>query len=258
MFTSTAQSRRDFIASHVTPQREILELGPFNNPTFRRPDEQVWYMDMFSKAELISMHAGNSSRQPESIVETDYVVKDLDFARHISKTFDMVVAHHVVEHIADLIFWFRECEQLLKPNGMLFLSLPDRRYTFDYFRPISLASQIVRAAEEHPLKPPFWQVVDHFYYHQKVDTADIWAGNLPVKFTPRFSLAEAIQRAKKREDIYTDTHCWVFTSDSFVQCIADLRSASILNFSIKALQHPLKGSNEFRILLQKDSIAPGI
>ncbi len=253
MYTKVATKRREFVAPFLSSKSKLLELGPFNNPTFRRESgEHVWYMDMFSKAELIEMHKGNVTRSADTIVETDFVVKERDFSSSIPMRFDLVAAHHVVEHVADLIFWFSECSALLEEGGRLFLSVPDRRYTFDYFRPVSLASQILRASEEKATKPQLWQVVEHFYYHQKVDLEQIWAGNPPRQFTPRFSLREAFQRATAREGRYTDTHCWVFTPESFVQVISDLRTSGYIGFDVETVQDTQRNTNEFRVILRKD------
>src|SRR5699024_3094175 len=112
-------------------------------------------------------------------------------------------------------------------------------------------SQILRAHEERARKPQLWQVVDHFYYHQKVNAADLWAGKDPGPFAPRFPLAEALRMAKARETIYTDTHCWVFTPESFAQVVTDLKTSRYLQFDIEALQETERASNEFRVLLKK-------
>jgi SAM-dependent methyltransferase len=252
MFTRIADARRDYSKPFLTSDSEILEIGPFNNPTFRRESgEQVWYMDMFSKAELAEQHKGNPTRPAETILDVDYVVKEPAFSEKISRRFDMLVAHHVIEHVADPVFWFRQCSALLKQGGRVFLSIPDRRYTFDYFRPVSLAAHMVRAMEEKPSKPPLWQVVDHFYYHFKVDLDGIWAGDLPTKFTSRFSLAKAVEMAKAREAIYTDTHCWVFTPASFSQCIRELVESSYIPFQLESVEDTQYGTNEFRVMLRK-------
>ena len=136
-------------------------------------------------------------------------------------------------------------------GGAVFLSVPDKRYTFDYYRPESLATQMIRAHAEKLDKPDKWQLVEHFYYHFKVDTARIWEGVAPGPFAPRFSLAEALRRAEAKSATYTDAHCWVFTPASFAACVADLRSAGMLPFEVAALQEPEPGSNEFRVILKK-------
>lgn len=252
MFKKIALKRRDFALQFISKQDEILEIGPFNNPTFRRDlNEKVWSMDMFSKSELTQMHKNNPTREPDSIIDVDFVVKDLHFSRSIPRRFDLIAAHHVVEHIANLLLWLEECHALLRDDGRIFLSIPDKRFTFDFFRPVSLASQVLRSSKEKAEKPQLWQVVEHFYYHQKVDVNEIWNGNVPSVFRPRFSLKDAIIRAKEREDIYTDTHCWVFTPESFRMLISDLKESEFISFKLESLQDTQEGSNEFRAILRK-------
>ena len=251
MLTKEAQSRRDFLRRHRgNATGRILEVGAFDNPTFRRElGDRVEYLDFFSREELIEMHRNNPRRNPPAAVAVDHVVKSSDFSKKLTPGFDLVVAHHVIEHVPDLIFWFEQIERLLAPDGILFLSIPDRRYTFDFFRPVSLATQMIRAHAERLQRPDLWQLTEAFYYYMKVDLSAIWRGIAPGKFVPRFSLAEARELAERKSATYTDAHCWVFTSQSFVQCMEDLRSAELLPFSVAQLEKPQPGTNEFRVLL---------
>jgi 2-polyprenyl-3-methyl-5-hydroxy-6-metoxy-1,4-benzoquinol methylase len=73
-------------------------------------------------------------------VEVDHVVKRVNFAAKVVPGFACIAAHHVIEHVPDLIYWFEQIESLLAEDGSLCLSVPDRRYTFFYFRPVSLAT----------------------------------------------------------------------------------------------------------------------
>lgn len=164
MLTKMAQSRRDFLRRYrgnVTTR--ILEIGAFDNPTFHRElGDEVEYLDFFSREELIEMHRNNPRRNIAAAVVVDHVVKSSDFAMKLPAKFDVVVAHHVIEHVPDLIFWFGQIERLLAPDGVLFLSIPDRRYTFDYFRPVSLATQMMRTHFEHLERPDLWQLTEAF------------------------------------------------------------------------------------------------
>ncbi|MBA3351628.1 MAG: methyltransferase domain-containing protein [Blastocatellia bacterium] len=197
------------------------------------------------------MHRNNPRRNFANAVAVDHVVKRADFSTELAPGFDFIVAHHVIEHVPDLIFWFQQVERLLAPSGIMFLSIPDRRYTFDFFRPVSLATQMIRAHAEHLERPDVWQLTEAFYYHMKVDLAAIWLGTPPAKFVPRFSLAKAHEMAEQKSATYTDAHCWVFTSQSFAQCVEDLRSAELLPFSIARWEEPQLGTNEFRVLLTR-------
>ena len=253
MLTKVAQSRRDFLRRHgLSSSGRILEIGAFDNPTYRRElGDNVEYLDFFSREELTKMHKNNPRRHLPGAVEVDHVVKTRAFAGSITPGFDLIVAHHVIEHVPDLIFWFGQIEGLLGASGLLFLSIPDRRYTFDFFRPVSLATQMIRAHAERLERPDVWQLTEAFYYHMKVDMAAIWRGCIPQKFVPRFSLAKARQMAAAKSATYTDAHCWVFTSQSFAQCLDDLRSAGLVFFSLAHLEEPQSGTNEFRVLLKR-------
>ena len=253
MLTKVAQSRRDFLCRHRGDVLDrILEIGAFDNPTFRRElGDRVEYLDFFSREELIAMHRDNPRRNLSAAVEVDHVVKTSDFATKLTPGFDLVVAHHVIEHVPDPIFWFEQIEQILAPGGSVFLSIPDRRYTFDFFRPVSLATQMMRAHAERLERPDVWQLTEAFYYHMKVDLAAIWRAQRPRKFVPRFSLAKAREMAETKCAAYADAHCWVFTSPSFLQCMEDLRSAGPFPFSVAHWEEPETGSNEFRVLLQR-------
>ncbi len=251
MLTNIAQSRRDFLFRHNQNfTGRILEVGAFDNPTFRRElGDEVEYLDFFSREELIGMHQNNPRRNTGAAVVVDHVVKSANFSSQVRGGLDCIAAHHVIEHVPDILFWFEQVGLLLAPGGVLFLSVPDRRYTFDYFRPVSLATQMMRAHAERLERPNVWQLTEAFYYYMNIDLAAIWRGVTPREFVPRFSLAKAWEMAEEKSATYTDTHCWVFTSQSFLQCVEDLRSAGCFQFSVVRLEEPQPGTNEFRVLL---------
>ena len=76
--------------------------------------------------------------------------------------YDWIIASHVIEHIPDLISYFQQCEALLKPDGILSLIIPDKRYCFDYFSPISTTGNLLDAYAEKRVRPSHGQVFDHF------------------------------------------------------------------------------------------------
>lgn len=255
MFKKAALKRRAVIAEmigDVGRMGRVLEFGAFDNPTFRREaGDDVEYIDYFSGEELKQEFAANRRRDLEAVVTVDHVVKSHRFADEVPGAFDLIVANHVVEHIADLIGWLEQVESLLAEGGRVFLSVPDRRYTFDYFRAETTAVQLLRAHEEKLERPDFWQILDHMYYHQKVDSKQIWKGHLPERFQPRFSLAEACRRAKARTQAYANVHCWVFTAQSFERCMDDLKSAAAIPLLLDSIAPPDGGFNEFWVALRR-------
>ncbi|MEE4212670.1 MAG: methyltransferase domain-containing protein [Parvularcula sp.] len=259
--TTQARQRRNFALRHVPQDApRVLEIGAFDNPTFSNAlGDNVRYLDYFTRDELRAMHQDNPRRRLDKAVHVDFVVKGRNIADQIqSETnyrFDLIVANHVIEHVPDIIFWFRQLERLLNPQGRVFLAVPDRRYTFDYFRPETIATQIVRAHVEGIDKPSKWQLAESYYYHQKVNLAALWSGNRPRVFRPRFSLKEALRLAEERCATYTDTHCWVFTPPSFTRCMSDIASLGVTKLGITAIEGPAPSTNEFWTILSPPQAA---
>jgi len=250
--SSIARKRRAFVEKSSLLNGRFLELGAFDNPIFRKEDgDNVRYVDWHSKAELIELSKTSPNRDISKIVDVDYIIKSNELSKAINDKFNLVCASHVIEHIPDVCRWFEELGALLTPSGQIFLAIPEKRYTFDYFRQISRATEFVRAYREKLVIPSIWQLADHFYYHQKVNVTEIWAGKNPTLFQPRFNLAHALDLAEKKSISYTDAHCWVFTSDTFYQLIDDLRSSGIVDLEVTAIQHPLEQTNEFMVMLRK-------
>jgi predicted SAM-dependent methyltransferase len=50
---------------------------------------------------------------------------------------DFVIANHFLEHSQDPIGTIKNLMRVLKPGGILYMAVPDKRYTFDRDRPIT-------------------------------------------------------------------------------------------------------------------------
>jgi predicted SAM-dependent methyltransferase len=252
VLTRIAAARREYVAGFGWPFGKVLELGAFDNPVFVRENgDDVRYLDWFSRDELLELHRGNSRRRLDHIVDVDYVVKSHHFAPAIEERFDLIAGSHVIEHIADVISWLNQLESLLADGGKIFLAIPDRRFTFDYFRQVSEATDMVRAHREGLTRPSVWQLAAHFYYHFKVDVAAIWEGRKPAKLVPRFDLATAIRMAEEKAESYTDAHCWVFTPPSFKQAISDLAGGGFVGLKVDHIEPTRQGENEFWAMMSR-------
>jgi SAM-dependent methyltransferase len=253
LLSRIANRRRQYFAGLGYPFGKVLELGAFGNPVFlREMGDDVKYLDWFSKQELLDMHGAKAQQHFDRMVDIDYVVKEHHFAPHINERFDVISASHVIEHIADLISWLNQLDELLVDGGRICLAVPDRRYTFDYFRPETEVTAIVRAHEEKLTRPSKWQIAENFYYYQKVDINALWAGEQPV-FMPRFDLATALRKAEESSHVYTDSHCWVFTPSSLERVIADLKSGRFIRLHAEKIEPTHKGANEFWAILSRSA-----
>lgn len=103
-----------------------LEIGALHLP-LKVPDAvEVVYADILTPEDIDRLFPG--SRYP------DIVSDCTNFTTVADNTFDFVVANHVLEHVTDPIGAVTEWHRILKDGGILFLGLPDKRYTFDHAR----------------------------------------------------------------------------------------------------------------------------
>lgn len=250
--------RQRFLAEHFELQPlSVLEIGAMDAPTWLgdpRP-RRLRYLDWFSGGELAAMHRGNPNRQPERQVRVDYVVKEKHFASHVSERFDLVVANHVLEHIADPITWLAEVAAVTEPGGHLCMAVPDRHYTFDYLRPESTVVELLRAHEEDLSRPDYWQYLESLYLYRPLKAPDCWPGPPPAEqlSAARFDLATAMQRARRANEEYVDCHCFVFSEQSFEPLVSELHEAGLIPWRVAAVRGVLELGNEFMVLLQRDS-----
>ena len=193
---NVAASRRRTIRRMMgnQPDVTILELGPLDNPTYLPAEGGVFYFDVATKSELQQRHP---QRHVERMVEVDYVLRaDMTILDTIQdRRFDLIVGNHVVEHAPDLIGWLNQMDQLTVANGGLFLSVPDRRYTFDYYRFPSDAIEAVRAMRRACEDRPGTRSRGSSSTKQ-ISVREAWAGRIPAYRTSG-SLKETVERAKR-------------------------------------------------------------
>jgi SAM-dependent methyltransferase len=65
----------------------------------------------------------------------EFVAEATDLRGVPNSTYDLVLASHVLEHIANPLRALHEWVRVLKPGGGLVVVLPDKRNTFDHKRP---------------------------------------------------------------------------------------------------------------------------
>lgn len=113
------RKRKDYI--HYL-QGTGLEIGGLNSP-LSVPCARILYSDILTPEEIDRMYPG--SKHPDIISDSE------SFPETESASFDFIIANHVIEHVTDPIRALTEWHRMLKPDGILFLAVPDKRFTFD-------------------------------------------------------------------------------------------------------------------------------
>jgi len=126
---------------------EGIEIGGLNAPLPVPRGATVRYVDRWSLSELREQY-------PElgrtAIVAPDVIDDGERLERFDDASLDFVVANHFLEHTEDPIGTLEHHLRVIRPGGVLFVAVPDKRFTFDVERPVTPLEHVVRDYQEGP------------------------------------------------------------------------------------------------------------
>lgn len=118
-----------------------IEIGALNHPLkLNRKRCQVTYVDWLDKDTLIKH---NPTIPSKDIKNPDIIASAIDLSVIADESIDFVIACQILEHLPNPIKALEEFYRVLKINGILYLAIPDKRYTFDKERPITPLSHLI-------------------------------------------------------------------------------------------------------------------
>ena len=201
------------------PNQTGIEIGPLVNPVVRRGDSNVKYVDRASTEELREWYSRDSAINVDDIMEIDYIWGEQSLAEATGGTeqFDYCVASHVIEHIPDLITWLGEIASILKVGGKACFAVPDKRYTFDYLRPLTVPADLVDGYLNKRRQPSYRHIYDHFSNFVELDINTAWSDDFDgSELVPQKSAMDTFNACidAKKGGKYIDSHCSVFTEKS--------------------------------------------
>lgn len=215
--------RKDIMKSLFNIDGKGLEIGASYNPLLRKSDGyNVEIADYTSRDNLIKAHPAHR----EVIEEVDYITNGGRIVDVISdrQCFDYIIASHVIEHSTDLLGFLKDCQDLLREDGVLVLAVPDKRHCFDVFQSISSTGEILQAHLERRRTHPPGKHFDHGAYATARVGHIVWP--LGCTEEPKFvhTLAEAMSSFRRAAESteYFDCHAWRFTPSSFRLIVNDL------------------------------------
>lgn len=233
------RSSREEKVFHLLNKKGLgLEIGPSHNPIApKNKGFNVHILDHASASDLRRKYQGHGINL-DNIEEVDFVWHGETLQELIGKTgcYDWIIASHVIEHVPDLIAYLQQCEALLKPEGILSLVIPDKRYCFDYFSSTSSTGNVLDAYAEKRVRPSHGQVFDHIANASKRNGNIAWSSDGlggADELVHTFSEAQVHWEKSVTTTDYIDVHCWRFTPASFRLLISDLLNLGLCNLEIK-------------------------
>lgn len=139
---------REYIANKYL-QGEGIEIGALNLP-LRVPEwAKVKYVDRLSIPDLKKQYP---EIETQGLTAPD-IVDDGELLETVADASqDFVIANHFIEHCQNPLLALKNMFRVLKPKGILYLGVPDKRFTFDVDRPVTPLQHILEDYQEGPAR----------------------------------------------------------------------------------------------------------
>ena len=202
-----------------------IEIGAMHNPLKVPRDVRVRYVDRVSAADLGQEHPDLRSK----LVKVDIVADGETLDAIPDSSQDFVIANHLLEHCQNPIGALRNMLRVLRKDGVLFLAIPDKRYTFDADRPLTTIEHLLRDDREGSA----WSRAGHY---------EEW-----TKLVDRVQGEAQIERhARELTERQAAIHFHVWTQVEMLELILAVRRSH--GFEVELI---FKRDNEVIIILSK-------
>jgi SAM-dependent methyltransferase len=145
---------------------------------------------------------------------------------------DFIIANHFLEHVVNVIRTLKRWYEVLKADGILFLSVPDRRFTADQVRQ--------RTPHKH-LFDEFKQNVTEIPEDHCIDNLVAWNG------IPRDRVDSTMIQQCRKDGVHN--HCW--EDEDILQLFDVLLHQKGIKFQLVDLSLPRGLYNEVILVLRK-------
>lgn len=245
MKNDVQKNRFSFLLNHISLNgKSLLEIGAQAAPTILKDEADIDYLDYETKEESCKKNFPENQKIWEKVVETDIIVESDDYCKYTRKRYDCVIANHVIEHTDDVILWLQSISKLLKKDGVLFLTIPDKKYSFDKYRPNTSFSHIIadyllggkRSIKEHIIE--IGVLYDEEYVNKEMN---------PAKYLNKKFFEEQIKRSK-----WVGLHRHVFEPENFESKILQpILLSGFVNLKVQYCDAFANKYGEFYCILKK-------
>ncbi len=141
--------------SHKYIRGKGVEIGALHMPLSLHPDAKVKYIDYLPVNKLRQQYPGLKDLP---LVDVDIVDDGEKLSKVKDASLDFIIANHFLEHCLDPITTLLNFYKKLRGNGLIYMAIPDKRYTFDMFRPLTSYAHLMH---EHRINPSKKFYIEH-------------------------------------------------------------------------------------------------
>jgi len=133
-----------------------VEIGALQNPLWTSERATVRYVDRLSVADL---RVHYPELKDFNLVNVDIIDDGESLTSIGDGQLDFIIANHMLEHTENPLGTIRNHLRKIRPGGILYYAVPDKRFTFDIDRPITSFRHLVWDDR----KGPHLSRLEHFY-----------------------------------------------------------------------------------------------
>ena len=188
------------------------------------------YVDRMTTDELRGQYPELADHE---LVEPDIIDDGEVLGAVADASLDFVIANHFIEHCQNPIAALRNHLRALRPGGVLYMAVPDKRETFDRDRPLTSLDHLVRDYREGPEGSRRAHFEEYSRLVDKREDAEAHAREL---LAANYSI-----------------HFHVWTPATFLQLLLHCRDELAFPFEIEAFQ---RNEFEFIVILSRSDDTP--
>jgi len=205
-----------------------IEIGALHHPLPVPATARVRYLDRMSRDDLVRHYTELAGTD---LVPVDIVDNGETLATVTDNACDFVIANHFLEHCENPLLALQNMVRVLKRNGILYLAIPDKRFTFDVDRPLTPFSHLVddyNKGPEHSRRAHFEEFAQ--YVHKIQDPEQI----------------------RKNADAFIENdrsiHFHVWSGDEIIELIQNMKSQFALQVEVELI---FNNNPEWIVILRK-------
>jgi hypothetical protein len=234
-------TRTELLLGPINKSALIVEVGASFSPI--APKNEGWNsktIDVGTRSELIDKYRGHPGVDVDRIEEVDFVWRDGPLSgavpSEIHGTFDAFIASHVIEHSPDLLGFLDSATTLLATNGIILLAVPDKRFCFDYFRPLAMTGDVLASHRSRPTRHTKQTIFNNNAYVVSANGICAWGQhsieNLAFYYSLETAYSSFLTCGEDNASPYIDMHAWQFTPASFELLFLELARLKVTDWRI--------------------------
>lgn len=206
-----------------------IEIGPTFLPVPLKKGIKVTYVDVVDTPTLLKTYPDLKTKP---VVPIDVVDDGETLTKFKDSSVHFIIANHFLEHTVDPLKTIKNFLRVLKPDGLIFMAIPDMRATFDRDRLLTPVDHFIRVHEQG--KDP-----DLNRHYEEC-----------VRLIEKKPAAEVKARVKFLKDTHFSIHYHTFTLENFLPLIEYLQQQGV-TISLVTTRDLEPGTDEFIVLLSK-------